>query len=72
MFEEVAARQPLLLVVEDIQWLDRSSAEVVRFLTRRLREALIMLLVTVRAEVDGLGPTRSLPGERVELGQVGG
>jgi DNA-binding CsgD family transcriptional regulator len=32
----IAAEQPLLLIVDDVQWMDRSSADVLSFVARRL------------------------------------
>ena len=48
LLEEASADQPLLIVVEDVQWLDRSSAEVVGFLARRLEQTRIVLVATLR------------------------
>ncbi|MGJ6967717.1 AAA family ATPase [Streptosporangium sp. G11] len=70
LLEEATTQQPLLLVVEDMHWLDPSTAEVVRFLARRLSGAPIMLLVTVRAQADDPEPLRSLPGLRLDLGPL--
>ena len=50
LLEEVAAHQPLLIVVEDLQWLDHSSATVVQFLARRLSNAPILLVMTLRTD----------------------
>ncbi len=50
ILEEAASAQPVLLYVEDLQWLDVSSAAVIRFLARRLTNAPILLMVTIRAE----------------------
>ncbi|WP_432563021.1 ATP-binding protein [Kineococcus sp. SYSU DK003] len=48
LLEEVAAQQPLLLVVEDLQWLDASSAEVVAFVAGRLTGARLLLVAGLR------------------------
>ncbi|MEV7098039.1 AAA family ATPase [Amycolatopsis sp. NPDC051045] len=48
IIEDAASEQPVLLYVEDLQWLDASSAAVIKFLARRLTNAPILLLVTVR------------------------
>ncbi|GAA0496200.1 transcriptional regulator [Paractinoplanes deccanensis] len=48
LLEESAAGRPLLVIVEDLHWLDRSSAEVVAFLARRLRPAPVVLLALTR------------------------
>jgi DNA-binding CsgD family transcriptional regulator len=57
LLEEIASRGPLLLVVEDVQWLDASTAAVAGFLSRRLSGAPILLVATGRTgEPDPLAP----------------
>jgi adenylate cyclase len=51
LFERRLARGPLLLVVEDLQWADGASVELLRFLVDRLAERQLMLLVTHRPDV---------------------
>jgi EAL domain-containing protein (putative c-di-GMP-specific phosphodiesterase class I)/tetratricopeptide (TPR) repeat protein len=48
----LAAARPsgLLLVVEDLQWADSSTRELVDFLARRIQGTSIMLLVTYRTD----------------------
>jgi DNA-binding CsgD family transcriptional regulator len=70
LLEEVAARQRLLLVVEDVQWLDPSTAEVIRFLARRLSAAPILLLATVRTAAGDAEPAKSLTGIHLTLGPL--
>src|SRR2546422_2616537 len=41
-------RQPVLFVLEDLQWADRSSLLLLEFLAPRLRSAAIVLLATYR------------------------
>ena len=43
-----APQTPLVLVVEDAHWLDRSSAEVLAFVARRLEMEPVVLLFAVR------------------------
>jgi DNA-binding CsgD family transcriptional regulator len=43
-----ADRMPLLLVAEDAHWLDRSTADVLAFIARRLESDPIVLLVACR------------------------
>ena len=50
---EVASRQPLLLIVDDIHWLDRASADVIAFIARRLDFEPTILLAAVRTGVPG-------------------
>ncbi|MFI6818896.1 ATP-binding protein [Nonomuraea sp. NPDC050328] len=45
---EAAAATPLLVVVEDLQWLDRPTTEVLAFVARRLRSEPIGMLLAVR------------------------
>ena len=37
MFSDIAEEQPLVCLVDDVQWLDRASAHVLVFVARRLR-----------------------------------
>src|SRR5271166_559060 len=67
LLADVAAEQPLIWVVDDAQWLDRESLEVLGFVGRRLYADRIGLLFGARegspglAALDGL-PTRHLGG----------
>ena len=46
--EQLTDSGPLLLLVDDVQWLDRPSAAVLSFVARRVAEMPIRLLVTSR------------------------
>ena len=48
--ERVAAIQPLCVVVEDVQWLDRSSRDLLRFLVTQARDGRLLLLATARTD----------------------
>jgi hypothetical protein len=53
---DAAAEQPLLVVAEDLQWLDPATVRVLRFIGRRLEDDPIVLLETARDdEPDALG-----------------
>jgi predicted ATPase len=46
--ERLAAGGPLVLAVDDVQWLDTPSAAVLSFVARRIREAPVALLLSWR------------------------
>ncbi len=70
----LAARQPLLLAVDDAQWLDESSAAILAYAVRRLWDCSVGVLLSVRS---GIGTSASdalvaaLPGERLDRLAVG-
>lgn len=51
---DVAAESPVLLVAEDVHWLDRASADVLAFVARRLSSEPVVMIAAVR---DGI-PSR--------------
>ncbi|MGR6973648.1 helix-turn-helix transcriptional regulator [Streptomyces cynarae] len=53
LLEEAAMQRRLLLVVDDVQWLDQSSLDVLSFVARRLTNAPLMLLCAERAGLGG-------------------
>ncbi len=64
LFSEFAEDQPLVCVIDDLQWLDRATAQVLAFLSRRLIAdpvALVMATRTPDPEMDGL-PTLEVGG----------
>jgi predicted ATPase/class 3 adenylate cyclase len=52
LFERRLEQGPLLLVVEDLQWADRASVEVLRFVVDRLVDRRLILVVTQRPDFD--------------------
>ena len=52
LLAEVAEDQPLLCLVDDLQWLDDASAQVLGFVARRLLAEPIAIVFTVRAPAD--------------------
>lgn len=61
LLSDTAARTPKLLVVEDGQWLDRPTAEVLTFVARRLESDPIVMLVALRDGYDTLLDAGGLP-----------
>ncbi|MBV2357594.1 AAA family ATPase [Streptomyces sp. J2-1] len=61
LLRRVAETAPVLLVVDDAPWLDRSTAEVIGFVARRLIGSRIGLLATVRTDSDGYFERGGLP-----------
>ena len=77
-FERLAARAPLLMVIEDVHWADRSTLDLLGFLARNLRQGPIVLVVSYRSdELHRRHPLlpflaeqeRSGRAERLELGR---
>lgn len=64
---------PVVVAVDDAQWLDRPSAAVLEFCFRRLRSELISILLTFRDDNGGfpLGLDRALPPHRLRLVPLG-
>src|SRR6266540_3374549 len=50
LLERLAARAPLLLILEDLHWADRSSLELLAFLAHGLGDAPVALLATYRSD----------------------
>jgi DNA-binding CsgD family transcriptional regulator len=47
---ELAASQPLVLVLEDLHWSDPASLELLRYLARAIAELRLLLVVTYRVD----------------------
>jgi predicted ATPase len=70
LLEQLAVKQPLVLVIEDVHWADRSTGELLAFLVRNLQQAAVLLVVTFRTDELGQGgPVRRL---LAELGRLDG
>ncbi len=56
-----ADRMPLVLVAEDAHWLDRSTADVLAFIARRLESDPIVLLIACRDRTENALDDAGLP-----------
>jgi len=54
LLRELAGRGPLVIAVDDAQWLDAATAETLAFAVRRVQELPLGILVSVR--VEGVRP----------------
>jgi DNA-binding CsgD family transcriptional regulator/tetratricopeptide (TPR) repeat protein len=52
LLSEVAREQPLVCLVDDVQWLDRASAQALGFVARRLLAESVALVFVVREPND--------------------
>jgi DNA-binding CsgD family transcriptional regulator len=67
------AVEPLILAIDDVQWLDASSRKALTFALRRLREEPVHLVASYRlvaVDSDGAGADLSLAGRRVPVGPL--
>ncbi|HEY88366.1 MAG TPA: AAA family ATPase [Thermoflexia bacterium] len=58
-----SALRPVLLAIEDLQWLDESSREALTVLSRNSAEAPLYIVLTARYADDGSRPALNLPAE---------
>jgi len=55
LLSKMAGERPLVCVVDDAQWLDQASAQVLAFAARRLRTESVLVLFGAREPVADLG-----------------
>jgi predicted ATPase len=72
--EDLARRQPILLVFEDAHWADATSLELLDLTVERVRQLPVLALVTIRPEFEppwvGLPNVGTLTLGRLERGDV--
>jgi hypothetical protein len=61
LLTQAAAEEPLLVVVDDAQWIDQATAEVLAFVARRLSAEPIALVVAVLEPAPRHHPFSGLP-----------
>lgn len=50
VLERLAAERALVVVIEDVHWVDRSTRDLIAFLSRALRDDAVMLVLTERTD----------------------
>ncbi len=71
LFGSLAARQPTVIVFEDVHWADRSTLDLLEYLGRNLTTEPLLIVATLRADaVDRGHPLRSLVAELERLPRV--
>jgi DNA-binding CsgD family transcriptional regulator len=71
LLSEVAEEQPLICVVDDEQWLDHASAQVLAFVARRLAAESVGLVFAARVPSDDLAGLPELVVEGLREGDAG-
>jgi DNA-binding CsgD family transcriptional regulator len=70
LLSDLARDQPVLVIVDDAQWLDDESATAIAFVARRLQAERVAMLVAVRDGPDNRAKFERLP--RLRLGGLDG
>jgi DNA-binding SARP family transcriptional activator/tetratricopeptide (TPR) repeat protein len=69
---ELTARNPVLLLLDDLQYAGQSTVEFVHYLGRHAGGARLLVIATVRAENDAeVGAALATVASRVDLGPLG-
>ncbi|MGY1809774.1 AAA family ATPase [Blastococcus sp. SYSU D00669] len=68
LLAELAAAEPLLVVLEDVHWADRSSRDLLRYLLARLADEPVLVVASYRSDdLHRRHPLRPLLAELVRL-----
>ncbi len=65
LIDEVAADQPIVVIADDVQWLDDPTGSVLTFIARRLESTRILLVIGLRDGFDTPLRSAQLPEIRV-------
>jgi tetratricopeptide (TPR) repeat protein len=72
LVERIAGEGPLLVIIEDLQWADGPTRDLLRFMIRSLIAAPVLLLLTCRDDELGRGhPVRALLADLERIRRVG-
>ncbi len=50
LFEQIAGRRPLVIVLEDVHWADRSTLRLLQYVARSVRHAPVLIVATFRSD----------------------
>ncbi|WP_249998286.1 LuxR family transcriptional regulator [Actinoplanes sp. M2I2] len=70
LLERLGRRGPLLVLIDDLQWLDQVTVEVLTFVARRLRAAPILMVGALRNGGPGTDQSVRWPFRRIDLGPL--
>ncbi len=71
MLAEIAADRPVLLILEDLHWADRSTRDLLTFLSRVLHRERVAVIATYRTDdLHRSHPLRGVVGELLRLPSV--
>jgi DNA-binding CsgD family transcriptional regulator/tetratricopeptide (TPR) repeat protein len=71
LLNELRARSPSLLIIEDVHWADEATLDVLRLLGRRIQGVPALVLVTYRDdELDRTHPLRVVLGDMQTAGTI--
>jgi predicted ATPase len=65
LLDRVSAERPLLMLIDDLPWLDRPSASILGIVARRLSGRRVGLLTASRTDEDGFFDRSGLPSHDV-------
>ncbi len=74
LLQRLAAGAPVILAIDDLQWLDAASAHALRFAVRRCDTERVAIVATSRAGPDTIDPLdlrQTLPPGRLEVVRLG-
>jgi hypothetical protein len=64
-------QSPLVILVDDFQWLDAGSAQILLFVARRLSDKPLAMVLALRVEPDMALPERGIPSLSLALTDCG-
>ena len=71
LLAEIAADRPVLLILEDLHWADRSTRDLLTFLSRVLHRERVAVIATYRTDdLHRSHPLRAVVGELIRLPSV--